>query len=161
MTRRTVFASLMTAFISLAPACDKDNDNLPDLVTSWDQLTLFSDLAGGTAAAKDATHVYGPYMQSVPKNPLVATADASVVANEAFIVPAAFANGSKSCAPAPDSSNSFDAARSIRTASPLSRIALLNASDGFSFACAASATTASTAPAHITRLTRMKVSFTQ
>ena len=59
------------------------NDNLPDLVTSWDQLTLFSDLAGGTAAAKNQAtgHVYGPYMQSVPKNPLVSTAAASVVVN--------------------------------------------------------------------------------
>ena len=57
------------------------NDNLPDLVTSWDQLTVFTDIDGGTAAAKDATHVYGPYMQSVPKNPLVSTAAASVVVN--------------------------------------------------------------------------------
>ena len=38
--------------------------------TFWDQMTLFSDLAGATVAAKDATHVYGPYMQSKPVNPL-------------------------------------------------------------------------------------------
>jgi len=44
----------------------------------WNQMILFSDLTGGTAAAKDATHVYGPYMQSTPVNPLT---NASVVAD--------------------------------------------------------------------------------
>ena len=68
------------------------NDNLPDLATSWNQLVQFTDLAGGTAAAKDATHVYGPYMQSIPKYPLVAAADASTVAQGAVGSGAAPAN---------------------------------------------------------------------
>ena len=38
--------------------------------TFWNQLTMYSDLDGATVAAKDATHVYGPYMQSIPTNPL-------------------------------------------------------------------------------------------
>jgi general secretion pathway protein G len=38
--------------------------------TFWAQLTQFTDLAGAPVAAKDATHVYGPYMQSIPTNPL-------------------------------------------------------------------------------------------
>jgi general secretion pathway protein G len=50
-----------------------------DEATFWNQLTLFTDLAGGTATAKDSTHVYGPYMQSKPSNSLVAAANASVV----------------------------------------------------------------------------------
>ena len=41
-----------------------------DQAVFWNQLTQFSDLNGGTASAKDATHVYGPYMQSIPTNPL-------------------------------------------------------------------------------------------
>ena len=57
------------------------NDNLPNLVANWDQLTLFTDLAGATSATKVGNFVYGPYMQSVPKNPLVAAADASTVLN--------------------------------------------------------------------------------
>jgi general secretion pathway protein G len=60
------------------------NDNLPDLVTNWNQMTQFSALDGTTKAAKDTTsgHVYGPYMQSVPKNPLIsgdATAQSVVI----------------------------------------------------------------------------------
>src|SRR6476659_1285890 len=41
-----------------------------DATVFWNQIILFTDLNGGTAAAKDATHVYGPYMQSIPVNPL-------------------------------------------------------------------------------------------
>ena len=47
----------------------------------WNQLTQFTNLAGGTAAAKNTGtgHVYGPYMQSIPTNPLVDAANASKV----------------------------------------------------------------------------------
>ena len=44
----------------------------------WDQMTQFTDLAGAPVPAKDATHVYGPYMQSTPVNPLL---NSSVVSN--------------------------------------------------------------------------------
>src|SRR4029450_2826158 len=49
------------------PVVDSGGTFVP--ATFWAQMTLFSDLAGGTVAAKDATHVYGPYMQSTPVNP--------------------------------------------------------------------------------------------
>ena len=47
-----------------------DSGGTLDQTVFWNQITQFSDLNGGTASAKDATHVYGPYMQSVPVNPL-------------------------------------------------------------------------------------------
>ena len=52
----------------------------------WDQLTKFSKLDGATADAKDTTNgfVYGPYMQSIPVNPLVAAANASKVTDGVF-----------------------------------------------------------------------------
>ena len=36
----------------------------------WNQLTRFTDVDGNTSPTKTATHVYGPYMQSLPTNPL-------------------------------------------------------------------------------------------
>ena len=45
------------------------NDIAPALATFDAQMTTYSDANGGTAAAKDATHIYGPYMQRVPTNP--------------------------------------------------------------------------------------------
>ena len=47
-----------------------DSGGTFDETVFWNQMTLFSDLNGATQAAKDATHVYGPYMQSTPVNPL-------------------------------------------------------------------------------------------
>ena len=40
----------------------------------WDQMTLFSDVNGATNATKTAVFDKGPYMQSIPKNPLCPTA---------------------------------------------------------------------------------------
>lgn len=46
----------------------------------WNQMTLFSDVTGATNATKTAVFDKGPYMQSIPKNPLCPTAaNASVV----------------------------------------------------------------------------------
>lgn len=45
------------------------NDNPPALDTFADQLEKYSDAEGNTAETKDATHPYGPYVQSVPRNP--------------------------------------------------------------------------------------------
>ncbi len=45
------------------------NDTPPALATFEDQMTLFTDIAGGTNATRDATHIYGPYLQTVPNNP--------------------------------------------------------------------------------------------
>jgi len=42
----------------------------PVVATFSDQLTLFSDSTGGTAAAKDTTHVFGPYLRRIPPLPM-------------------------------------------------------------------------------------------
>ena len=52
-----------------------------------DQLTLFSDDAGGTSATKTSTHIYGPYIRAIPALPVgakkggtdIAAADATGV----------------------------------------------------------------------------------
>ena len=58
-----------------------------DQTVFWNQITQFSDLNGGVAAAKDATHVYGPYMQSIPVNPLnnSSTVAAAAAAGVGFV----------------------------------------------------------------------------
>ena len=42
----------------------------PALATFDTQLTQFTDSAGGTAATKDSTHIYGPYVRKVPPLPV-------------------------------------------------------------------------------------------
>ena len=34
------------------------------------QLTQYTDMAGGVAVSKDATHIYGPYMRTIPPLPV-------------------------------------------------------------------------------------------
>jgi general secretion pathway protein G len=41
--------------------------------TFWNQMTLFSDVTGVTNATKTVQFDKGPYMQSIPKNPLCPT----------------------------------------------------------------------------------------
>ena len=41
--------------------------------TFWNQMTLFSDVTGATNATKTVQFDKGPYMQSIPKNPLCPT----------------------------------------------------------------------------------------
>jgi general secretion pathway protein G len=64
------------------------NDYLPGVATVgtagafdqtvfWNQMTLFSDVTGQTQATKDTNHDKGPYMQSIPKNPLCPTSTLS------------------------------------------------------------------------------------
>jgi len=64
-----------------------DSGGTFDATVFWNQIILFSDLNGGTAAAKDATHVYGPYMQSIPVNPLnnSSTVAAAAAAGVGFV----------------------------------------------------------------------------
>ena len=51
-----------------------------DSATFWNQMTLFSDVNGATNATKTVVFDKGPYMQSIPKNPLCPTvANSSVV----------------------------------------------------------------------------------
>jgi general secretion pathway protein G len=42
--------------------------------TFWNQMTMFSDVNGATNATKTAVFDKGPYMQSIPSNPLCPTA---------------------------------------------------------------------------------------
>jgi len=52
------------------------NDTPPALATLWTQLTSVSDITGNTSSP--TAPLYGPYMQSIPTNPL--TASSTVVA---------------------------------------------------------------------------------
>jgi prepilin-type N-terminal cleavage/methylation domain-containing protein len=42
----------------------------PALATVDAQLTQYTDASGGTAATKDATHIYGPYLRKTPPLPM-------------------------------------------------------------------------------------------
>ena len=44
-----------------------------DQATFWDQMLLFTDVTGATNATKTVQFDKGPYMQSIPKNPLCPT----------------------------------------------------------------------------------------
>ena len=48
--------------------------------TQWGVLTKYTDINGNTSATADSTHVYGPYYQHPPVNPLAPTAFGSVLA---------------------------------------------------------------------------------
>ena len=47
------------------------NDLLPspEAAGTWNRMTQYTDISGAAQATKDATHIYGPYLQQVPKNP--------------------------------------------------------------------------------------------
>ena len=62
-------SSLQTMRSQLSLYKIQHNDTPPVLATFEDQMTLFSDISGGTSATRTATHIYGPYLQSVPNNP--------------------------------------------------------------------------------------------
>lgn len=51
--------------------------------TFWDQLTMYSDGTGVTSAARSSTYDKGPYMQSIPTNPLCPTSSAASTVAEA------------------------------------------------------------------------------
>jgi prepilin-type N-terminal cleavage/methylation domain-containing protein len=42
----------------------------PALATFETQLTQYTDSSGGTATAKDSTHIFGPYLRKVPTLPV-------------------------------------------------------------------------------------------
>ena len=42
----------------------------PTVATFTAQLTQFTDVVGNAQATKDATHIYGPYLRSVPALPV-------------------------------------------------------------------------------------------
>lgn len=49
------------------------NDAAPAVGTFEAQMTTYTDVDGGTATAKDATHIFGPYLRSIPLNPFTQT----------------------------------------------------------------------------------------
>jgi general secretion pathway protein G len=55
------------------------------------QLTQYSNVAGGVNATPDTAHTFGPYLQSVPKNPVSNDSTVTIVNNAgtAFTAPAA------------------------------------------------------------------------
>src|ERR1700761_9198600 len=46
------------------------NSTYPAVATITAQLTQFTDDSGNTSATKDTTHVYGPYLRSIPTLPV-------------------------------------------------------------------------------------------
>jgi general secretion pathway protein G len=46
------------------------NNSYPAVATISTQLTQFTDITGATNATKDATHIYGPYLRTVPALPV-------------------------------------------------------------------------------------------
>ncbi len=44
--------------------------NWPDQDKIAEQLTQYSDAAGGTNPTRDATHIYGPYIRKIPPLPI-------------------------------------------------------------------------------------------
>jgi general secretion pathway protein G len=65
------------------------NDIVPTTLST--QLVQFSDISGGVSATSDSTHTFGPYLQSIPVNPLSNSNAIRVVtgASTAFAAPTA------------------------------------------------------------------------
>ena len=84
-TKEAKRSGLMTMVQSLRTQIEhyrlQHNDDLPNLVANWDQLTLYTDVSGNTSPAKVGNFIYGPYMQLAPKNPFIIAANASTVLN--------------------------------------------------------------------------------
>jgi prepilin-type N-terminal cleavage/methylation domain-containing protein len=59
------------------------NGDFPTGASFENQLTMFTDLTGGTAATRDATHVYGPYLHAIPPCPVGDQTDPTAVAIDA------------------------------------------------------------------------------
>lgn len=56
--------SLMRNAIDLYSA--EHNGDYPAVSSFANQLTQFTNASGGTNATKDSTHIYGPYLRSIP-----------------------------------------------------------------------------------------------
>ncbi|MFZ4572858.1 MAG: type II secretion system protein [Phycisphaerales bacterium] len=54
--------------------------SFPAASTIVDQLTMYSDDAGAAVATKDSTHIFGPYLRSVPPLPVGAKKGATGIA---------------------------------------------------------------------------------
>jgi general secretion pathway protein G len=94
------------------------NNTYPKLITTgWTVLTEYTDVNGNVSATADATHIYGPYLESIPTNPLTATATAQTVAADASGSPGWVYSESlgKICATGTVSTNYFNEATGADT----------------------------------------------
>ena len=64
-----------------------------DNTTIVAQLTQYTDVSGATAAAKDTTHIYGPYMRSVPPLPVADPTNTQAVPKGSTTITTAAAGG--------------------------------------------------------------------
>jgi prepilin-type N-terminal cleavage/methylation domain-containing protein len=65
----------------------------PAVATFDAQLTQYTDVTGGTAAAKDATHIYGPYLRKTPPLPVGTNKNSVVVVDGSSGTPGTAAGG--------------------------------------------------------------------
>lgn len=56
------------------------NGSFPAVANFSDQMLTFTDINGATNATKDATHIYGPYLRSIPPLPVGSIKGATGVA---------------------------------------------------------------------------------
>lgn len=78
-------AALKTDLMRLRDAIrryEADHGAFPAVAEFEAQLTMFSDRDGDTAGGKDATHVYGPYLMTIPKMPVGADVGLSSVTDD-------------------------------------------------------------------------------
>ncbi len=62
-----VMADLATMRNAIEMYRAEHNGTYPDETTIVAQLTQYTDIAGDAQATSDATHIYGPYLHSIPK----------------------------------------------------------------------------------------------
>jgi type II secretory pathway pseudopilin PulG len=61
---------------------EADHSAFPSAANAAMQLTYFSDRDGDTSTTKDATHVFGPYLISIPKLPVGENVGATGVSDD-------------------------------------------------------------------------------
>ena len=64
-----------------------------DNTTIVAQLTQYTDVSGNTVAAKDATHLYGPYMRAIPPLPVTDPTNTQTVPKGSNTIGTAAAGG--------------------------------------------------------------------
>lgn len=57
------------------------------------QMTTYTNVTGGTSATPDTAHPYGPYLQTIPANPVSGVATVTVVNNTATVFAAPAVDG--------------------------------------------------------------------
>jgi len=81
--RSSLSATLSTLRVQIQYYKLQHNDTLPDLTRNWDCLTHKTDINGNIDPPAGPT--FGPYLQTVPTNPLTGTANPMAADGTAFI----------------------------------------------------------------------------